>query len=171
MSLDKGLICKLTHRNPNFKNTCAFIKKDKKFLKKLEMTNLNLEIIQRNKNTTHLSFYLLIFIGFSLIFTGLTFSEWSIQSRFLWGVKIGIIGAGITFLVTAYAKLNTFRKKFKKAKLDKIMIDDSLKKYNIEYYPYFDFKEKIHGIQEVIVTLKFKNWKKEQTQTSYKIDS
>tara|TARA_B110000902_G_C13974007_1_gene462257 strand:+ start:489 stop:668 length:180 start_codon:yes stop_codon:yes gene_type:complete len=52
--------------------------------------------------------------------------------------------------------------------LDKIRIDEIINKYGIEYYPSFDFEEKIHGIQEVNVKLEFKNWRKKRTTTPYK---
>ncbi|WOD42161.1 hypothetical protein [Hwangdonia lutea] len=169
-SLKKGLTCKLTNRKPNFKYTCAEIKLDKKFREKLEIANLELEILRRNENSTYWTFYSTIIGGFLLIVGGYFFSNWTIHSIFLWYVKIGIIGAGFTFLGIAYSKLNGFRRKYKKAKFDKIKIDEILNKYGIEYYPIFDFKEKIHGIQEVNVTMEFKNWTKRQTTNTYKFD-
>ena len=170
VSLEKGLTCKLTKRKPDFKNTCSQIKLDKKFQEKLEISNLELERIQRNKKSIHLTFYFLITIGFLLIIGGDSLAKWTIYYVYVWKVKIGIIAVGITFFGIAYSKLNGFRRKDKKAKLDKNKIDKILNKYGIEYYPSFDFKEKIHGIQEVIVKLEFKNWTKKRTTTTYKIN-
>ena len=167
-SLEKGLTCKLTNRKPEFKNTCSDIKWNKNIQEKLEIANLELEIIRRNEKSTHWTFYSTIIIGFLLIICGFFFSSWTIRSIFLWYVKIAIIGAGFTFLGIAYSKLNGFRRKYKNAKLDKIRIDEILNKYGIEYYSSFDFKEKIHGIQEVNVTMEFKNWTKKRTTTLYK---
>ena len=169
-SLEKGLTCKLTNRKPDFNNTCTKIKLDRKFQEKLEIANLELEIIRRNKKSTHLTFYTTIVIGFSLIISGYLFSSWTIYSLFLWSVKLGIMATGFTFLGVAYSKLNRFRRKDKKAQLDKRKIDEVLKKYGIEYYTIFDFKDKTHGIQEVIVNLEFKNWTKKRTTTPYKIN-
>ena len=169
-SLAKGLTCKLTNKKPDFNKTCSKITLDKKFQEKLEIANLELEIIHRNKKSTHLTFYFTIIIGFLLILGGYFFSDWNIQSLFLWYVKIGIIVAGFTFLATAYSKLNKYRREDKKAELEKIKIDEVLKKYGISYSHRFDFKEKIHGTQEVIVKVEFKNWTKGQTTNSYKFD-
>lgn len=169
-SFENGLTCKLTKKKPNFENTCAKIKLDKKFQEKLEIANLELEILRRNKKSIDWTFYSTIIGGFLLIIGGYFFSEWTIHSIFLWDVKIGIILAGFTFLGIAYSRLHGFRKKEKKTKLDKTKIDEILNKYGIEYYPSFDFKEKIHGIQEVSVRIEFKNWTKKRTTTTYKIN-
>ncbi|MFH4969322.1 hypothetical protein V8G61_14045 [Gaetbulibacter sp. M240] len=169
-SLEKGLTCKLTNRKPDFNNTCTKIKLDSKFQEKLEIANLELEIIRRNKKSTYFTFYTTMIIGFSIIIGGFLFSSWTIYSLFLWSVKIGIIVTGFTFLGIAYSRLNRFRKKDQKAQLNKIKIDEVLNKYGIQYLPTFDFKEKIHGIQEVIVNIEFKNWTKRQTTNAYKFD-
>ena len=167
-SLEKGLTCKLTNRKPEFRNTCSDIKLNKKFQEKLEITNLELEKIRRDKKSIHRTFYFLITIGFLLIIGGDSLAKWTIYSVYVWKVKIGIIAIGITFLGIAYKKLNGFRKKIKNAEFEKNEIDELLKKYGIEYKTDFSFKEKIHGIQEVIVELEFKNWTKKRTTTPYK---
>ncbi|OIQ18225.1 hypothetical protein [Lacinutrix sp. MedPE-SW] len=169
-SLEKGLTCNLTNKKPDFNNTCSKITLDKKFQEILEIANIELEILRRNKKSIHWTFYSTIIGGFLLIIGGYFFSDWTIHSIFLWYVKIGIIGAGFTFLGIAYSKLNGFRKKEKKARFDKLKIDETINKYGIEYNPSFDFEKKIHGIQEVNVNLEFKNWTKKRTTTPYKIN-
>ncbi|QXP59011.1 hypothetical protein [Olleya sp. HaHaR_3_96] len=167
-SFEIGLTCKLTQKKPEFKNTCSKIKLDKKFQKKLELANLELEIIRKNKKSIHWTFYFLITIGFLLIIGGDSLAEWTINSVYVWKIKIGIIAIGITFLVIAYEKLNGFRKKIKNVQFGKHEIDELLKKYGIEYKTSFCFKEKIHGIQEIIIETEFKNWIKKRTTTQYK---
>ena len=81
-----------------------------------------------------------------------------------------MIAAGFSFLAAAYSKLNKYRREYKKAELEKNKIDEVLNKYGISYQENFDFKEKIHGTQEVIVNVEFKNWKKGHTTNSYKFD-
>ena len=169
-SLEKGLTCNLTNKKPDFNNTCSKITLDKKFQEKLEIANLELEIIRRNQKSTHLTFYGIIIIGFLLILLGYFLSDWKIFSFYLWYVKIGIIVAGFSFLGTAYSKLNKYRRENKKAQLEKSKIDEVLNKYGISYQENFDFKEKIHGTQEVIVNVEFRNWIKGQTTNSYKFD-
>ena len=169
-SLERGITCKLTDKKPDFNNTCSKIDLDKKFLEKLEIANLELEIIRRNQRSTHLTFYGLIIIGFLLILLGYFLSDWNIFSLYLWYVKIGIIGAGFSFLGTAYSKLNKYRREKKKAELEKYKIDEVLNKYGISYNVDLDFKEKIHGTQEVIVNVKLKNWRKGKTTNTYKFD-
>ncbi|MBF8151590.1 hypothetical protein ITJ86_16940 [Winogradskyella sp. F6397] len=169
-SLGKGISCKLTNKKPYFNNTCPKITLDKKFQEKLEIANLELEIIRRKQKSTHLTFYGTIIIGFLLILLGYFLSDWKIFSLYLWYVKIGIIVAGISFLGAAYSKLNKYRRENKKAELEKNKIDEVLNKYGISYQENFEFKEKIHGTQEVIVNFEFKNWKKGKTTNTYKFD-
>ena len=169
-SLKKGLTCNLTNKKPDFNNTCSKITLDKKFQDQLEIANLELEITNRNQKSTHLSFYIIIIIGFLLILLGYFFSDWNIHSLLLWYVKIGMIAGGFSFLGIAYSKLNKYRRKNKKAELEKNKIDEVLNKYGISYQQKFDFKEKIHGTQEVIVNVEFKNWIKEKTTNTYKFD-
>ena len=170
-SLEKGLTCKLTNKKPNFENTCPKIKLNKKFQEKLEIINLEFERIKRNKNSVHLNFYFLITIGFVLIIGGNSFVKLTIESVYTLEISYGIISVGITFLGIAYNKLNEFRRKFKNAEFDKNEIDDFFKKYGIEYKTSFRFKEKIHGTQEVVVKLEYKNWRRKQTTKTYQINS
>ncbi len=169
-SLKKGLTCSLTNKKPAFNKTCGKITLDKKLQEKLEIANLELEILRRNRKSTHLTFYGTIVVGFLLILFGYFFSDWNIGSLYLWYVKIGIISAGFSFLGIAYSKLNKYRRENKRAEQEKNKIDEVLKKYAISYSQSFDFKEKIHGSQEVIVNFEFKNWTIGNTTNSYKFD-
>ncbi|WP_055437372.1 hypothetical protein [Lacinutrix algicola] len=170
-SFEKGLTCKLTNRKPDFKNTCSDITLDEKFLEKLERTNLELEMLLRNKKSIHLSFYFLITIGLLLIVGGYSFASWTIHSVFVWEIKITIIYLGITSLIIAFYKLTKFKKYMRHLAHAKNEKDELLEKYKIEYTLDFCFKEKIHGIQEIDVKMEFKNWTKKRTTTTYKLNS
>jgi hypothetical protein len=165
-NLEKGLTCKLTYKKPEFKNICSKIKLNDKFKKKVEITNLKLERIRRKKNSVHTTFYILIFIGFTLIIGGNYFVKKSIESVYAMQITFGIISTGITFLGMAYNKLNEFRKKINSAEFDKFDLDKILKKYEIQYKTTFNFKEKIEGTQEIIVEIEYKNWKNKRTTTT-----
>jgi hypothetical protein len=170
ISLKEGYICKIDNRKPAFVNECSKILLDEKFQKKLEIANLELEIINRNKTLFYYRFYSALFIGLLMIIAGLFFLKELNRSVILLYLKLSIIGTGLIFVGIAYAKRNRFKNEKRKATSNKIDIDDTLKKYRISYHSSFDFKEKIHGIQEVIVNLEFKNWAKTSTSTSYKIN-
>ena len=165
-SLEKGLTCELTNRKPEFKNTCSDIKWEKVFQEKLENVNLELELIRNKKNTTLWSFCLISIIGFLLIIGGNSIDIFDLYSLNFWKVKIGIIAIGITFLGIAYKKLYGFRKKLKMAKSKKIKFDTVIKVYGISYKTNFEYKEKIHGNQNIEITTEYKNWTKKRTTTS-----
>lgn len=167
--LKKGLTCKLTDKYPDLKNICSKIKFDEKFQSKIEIVNLELERIRRDKKSVYVSFYFLIIIGFIIIIGGNYFIKSTFKSVYTFKISFGIISVGITFLGVAYTKLNAYKKKFRNAKFDKTSFDEFLEKYKIRYKANFDFKEKIYGTQEVIVGLEFMNWDKKTTTKTYKI--
>ena len=169
-NLEKGLTCKLTKKRPEFKNTCPEIKLNEKFQAKIEITNLELEIISKTKGSVHTTFYILIIIGFILIMGGYYFFKEKTESVYVMQIAFGIISVGVTFLGVAYNKLNEFRRKNSNAEFDKYELDEFLQKYGIEYKTDISFKEKIHGIQEIMVRVEYKNWKKKRTTTPYKLN-
>ena len=168
-NLDTGLSCKLTNQYPNFKHTCPEINLGEKFQDKIETINLELKRVKRNKKSVYIYFYFLIIIGFIIVIGGDYFIKSTFKSVYTLKIAFGIISVGITFLVVAYSILNRFRKKLRNAELEKKELDVFLMKYRIDYKVNFDFKKKIHGIQEVILELEFNNWIKKNTKNTYKI--
>ncbi|WP_435262648.1 hypothetical protein [Tenacibaculum sp. nBUS_03] len=164
-SLKNGLTCSLTNRKPNFKNTCSKINLNEKFQEKLEYLNLELENRKKEKKSVHTKFYLFIIIGFLLITGGVYLFKSTKLSVYGLQVTYMFFGGGISILGIAYNILNKHRRKLYNAEYDKYEIDEFLKLYGIEYDTNIDFKEKIHGIQEVNVEFEFKNWTKKRTTT------
>ena len=169
-NLENGLTCSLTSKKPEFKNICPKINLNNKFQEKLERTNLELERIRKKKKSVHLSFYFIIIIGFFLIIGGISFVREIVFSVYTLYFSYGIITTGVTFLAVGYNKLNKFRTELYNSEYEKNEIDEFYEKYGIVYKTEFNFEEKIHGIQEVIVKMEFKNWKKKRTETTYKIN-
>ena len=169
-SLKNGLTCSLTSKKPNFKKTCTKINLNEKFQERIEYINLELENRKKEKISVLSSFCFIIFIGFILIIGGFYFFKSNTKSVYAMQIAFGFISVGITFLTIAYNKLNKFRRKIYNAEFDKYELDEFLEKYGIEYKTEISFKEKIHGIQEVIVKVEYKNWKRKRTTTPYKIN-
>ena len=171
-SLELGVICQLTNRKPDFHRTCTTIQLDQKFQEELEIAHLNLELLDKKKNATYLTFYILIIIiGFLLIITSTAIAGLiEYDSLYFWETKLTIIGIGISLLTSAYFKLNKFRDKLSSAAFNKHKIDEVLEKYGIRYKTKIEFKEKIHGTQDVDITITYKNWKKPSTTTTYNMN-
>ena len=169
-NLERGLTCKLTNRKPEFKEACPDIRLTQKFQNKLEEANLELKIIGRKKKSVHPSFYFLIIIGFIVIIGSSFIADWTHAGVFFWYEKIALIGLGVTLLMIAYQKLNRFRNQIKAAASEKNKIDLVLEKYGISYKTTFEFKEIVHGTQEVTVNIEFKNWTKQRTRTTHIIN-
>lgn len=168
-SLKNGVTCKLTKKKPNFKNTCSTIKLDEKFQKKLELINLELEGIKKNKNSIYSKFYFQILLGFILIFVSLWFTK-DYSGVLLYFIVYSLITAGLSLWTSAYIILNRYRKKRKNIEFDKNQIDQLLQLYSIGYTSKIVLKDKMHGVLEFDVELNYNNWTKERTITPYKIN-
>ena len=169
-SLKKGVTCRLTGEKPDFIEKCPDIVLDEKFQEKLGNTNLELERTRKVKNNVYLTFYILIIIGFLLIIGNKMYAELTYSTTYYWLFRVSAIAAGITVLMGAYNKLNRFRNKLKIAEFEKNKIDSVLKEYGISYKTNFDFKEKIHGNQNIEITIEYKNWTKKRTTTTWVIN-
>jgi hypothetical protein len=168
-SLINGVTCKLTKRKPDFKNTCSKIKLDKKFQEKLELINLELEGIKRNKNSIYWKFYTQILFGFILVVISIGFMKDYFGAIHYYFAYL-MITAGFTLWTSAYVILNRYRKERKNIEFDKGKIDQLLQLYSIDYTSNVILKDKTHGVLELDVELKYTNWTKEYTTTSYKIN-
>jgi len=164
--MKNGLTCGLTGKKPNFKDTCPDILFDKQFQSKIEDINLELHKIRKNKNKAHLTFYILIIIGFLLMIGNKIYAEWMHSTTYYWVYRISAIAFGITVLTGAYDKFNRYRKKLRTAEFEKNKIDTVLEKYNISYKTSFNYKERIHGNQNIEITTEYKNWTKKHTTTT-----
>lgn len=161
-----GLTCGLTNKKPDFKITCPDILLDKIFQEKLENVNLELKRLNEKKSRKYWTFYLLIAIGFLLIIGNEFYADITLSKSVMrWKFRASAIGAGITILIFAYSKLNRFRTKLKASELEKSKIDSVLEKYRIEYEMNIEYKEKVHGNQNVEITTEYKNWTKKRTTT------
>jgi len=166
-----GLTCKLTKHKPAFNNSCTQINFNNKFLIRLEKINLELERIKRQKKSVLTSFYSMICIGFILLLFGwFEYKRINTSVYALYYIS-GLIASGVTALSIAYNKLNNYRRRIYNASLDKHNLDKLLNIYNISYSMTFHFTELFTQIEEVIVKTEFKNWKKKQQSTTYKINS
>ncbi len=168
ISLKDGIVCGLTSLKPKFNKTCSKIELNDKFEKKLGLINIEVERIKQEKNSTHLTFYTFIIIGFILIIGGSLLVKFALTSIYTFQITSIIIGAGLTFLGIAYKKLNKYRRKAKIAKAKKSKIDKILNQYQIKYNTDIKFGKKYHGIQEAVVELKIENGK--HSTTTYKIN-
>ncbi len=168
-SLKNGVTCKLTKRKPDFKNTCSTIALDGKFQEKLERINIEMEGIKRNKNSIYSKFYTQLLFGFVLIVISIGFLKGYFGALLYYLVYLTIT-AGISLCTSAFVILNGYRKERKNIEFDKNKIDELLQLYDIEYTSNIIIKDQTHGILELDIELKYTNWIKKRTISSYKIN-
>lgn len=163
-SLEHGVICNLTGNKPNFQDICPDIKLENRFKAKLEDANLELEKLNRDKKRVYLRFFALSVIGFIFIVGNKLFAELMFNEIYYWVHRVGAVALGITVLMIAYQGLNKFRSKLKTAEFNKVKIDTVVSKYGISYRSNFEYSEKTHGIQHLMVTIEFEGWTKNTPQ-------
>jgi hypothetical protein len=165
-SLDIGSICKLTNKKPDFKKTCSNINLDEVFEHKLIQTNLDLHLILKKKNAAYLRIFIIAITGALLLLGNKLLTEVLLNHRYYWVYRTAIIGAGILTFTNANFSLHQFLNKLKTAQSKKKNIDEVLAEYEISYLSLFDYKDYIHGNQEIEITIEYKNWKKKRTTTT-----
>ena len=164
--LKNGLTCGLTNKKPDFKETCPDILLDKSFQSKIESSNLELHKKNKSKKKAYLTFCILLIIGFLLIIGNKIYADFIQKEIYHWKYRASAIGAGITILIVAYFQIIRFRTKLKTAEELKNKIDSVLKKYGISYKTNFEYKENIHGNQNIEIKTEYKNWTKKRTTTT-----
>ena len=164
-SLKKGVTCKLTKKKPDFNKSCRDFKLNEKFEQELLTILLELERIIKFRKREYLIFCVLLVIGILAIMGSKVFAELHSNSPYYWLNRFIPIAVGITIIMGALFNLSSFRNKKKIALTKKNKIDSVLEKYRISYKTKFDYKEKIHGDQNIEITMEYKNWTKKRTTT------
>ena len=83
-SLNDGLTCGLTNKQPEFNKSCSKISLTEKFQQELEIVNLDIEITKRTKKSFSFKFYSSILIG--LISILLVYPSIDLFSETLYGI-------------------------------------------------------------------------------------
>lgn len=170
-SLDIGLICKLTKKAPDFYKTCSNINLDEKFEHELHQANLELHLILRKKNIIYWKIFSVAIIGVIIILGNGLLTDVLRPFRYYWVYRVSVIGAGILMFINANFRLQWFLNQLKSARLKKNRIDKVLNEYAIRYDSFFNYKDEIHGNQEIEVIIEYKNWTKQRTTTMYIVHS
>lgn len=111
-------------------------------------------------------FSIILIVGFLVIMGNKMYADLTPDSVYHLYDRIGIIAIGIAILTGAYYRLNSYRKKLETAAYEKNKIDASLKEYGISYTTHFEYKEKIHGNQDIEIITEYENWTKKRTTTT-----
>ncbi|WP_275316902.1 hypothetical protein [Tenacibaculum bernardetii] len=130
-TFEKGIICGISKKKPEFEKYCSDIKLNKKFNERLENVNFKLLELKRKKKWNYLSFFLLIGFSFLLIFKSGTIAELNKNETYFLVHKVGIIAVGITILMNTIRNLTKYKEKLKSVKLEKNEINSVSKIYGI----------------------------------------
>ena len=130
-SFEKGIICGITKKKPDFDKSCSNIELNEKFKEKIESADLKYIELRKRKKSNYLTFFLLICFGFLLITKSGTIAEWNKNETYFLVHKVGVIAIGITILISVIRKLSVYREKLKNAELEKEKIDLISKIYGI----------------------------------------
>ena len=170
LSLEKGDLCGLTNKKPNFNRTCTKIDFGNNLLDLLEGILIDLEDLKISKKKVYKSFISGIIMGVVLLICGyflfifflnfgFTVSEINFDIGSLKSIA-GLIAIPSLVLIPAYYfvkkaidSLNNHRNDFIFTENNKNEIDEILHLYNQKYIYQIDFDKEVHGIQEVDVEI------------------
>ena len=130
-TFEKGIICGISKKKPEFEKYCSDIKLNEKFNERMENINFRLLELNRRKKWNYLSFFLLIGFGFLLIIKSGTIAEWNKNETYFLVHKVGIIAVGITILMNTIRNLTKYKGKLKSVKIEKKEINSISKIYGI----------------------------------------
>ena len=130
-TFEKGIICGISKKKPEFEKYCSDIKLNEKFNEKLKNVNFKLLELKRKKKWNYLSFSLFFGFGFLLIFKSGTIAEWNKNETYFLVHKVGIIAVGITILMNTIRNFTKYKGELKSVKLEKKEINSISKIYGI----------------------------------------
>lgn len=166
-SLDIGTTCKLTKKAPDFHKTCSNINLDEKFERDLHLANLEMHLILKNKNVSYLKIFIVAITGALIIIGNELLTIFLQPLRYYWVYRTALIGAGVLVFINANFRLQGFLNQLRSARFKKGKIDKVLGEYGIKYKSFFNYKDEIHGNQEIEITIEYQNWIKQRTTTTY----
>lgn len=134
-SLKSGMTCGLTDKKPIFENTCPDIKFSNVFKENTTELLSELEVVKRKKKSVHFNFYILIGIGFLIVFGGNSLLKHTIEIESVYHFRLTILlyGLGTLLLSLAYRNLNKYRRQLKKLEVRKAEIEKVIDEYEIDF--------------------------------------
>ena len=163
LSLEKGNICGVTNKKPDFNRTCVKISFDKKLKTILEDIIIELEELKQSKNKAYINYFFSLVFGTIIIVSGYFVWKYFIEnynlnsragSEFI-ALLFLFIGIGFYIIKNAINKLNKFKNKLINIENDKIDVDETLRLYSKKYDYKISFDKEIHGVKEVEIEIKF----------------
>ena len=162
LSLEKGSICGVSNKKPNFNRTCVKIDFGNNLLDLLEGVLIDLEDLKISKKKVYKSFISGSIMGVVLLLFGYFVFDYFLNNgyrvslkstEFIIFVPSIILITGYYFVKKAIDSLNNHRNDFIFTENSKNEIDEILHLYNQKYIYQIDFNKEVHGIQEVDVEI------------------
>jgi hypothetical protein len=162
LSLQKGDLCGLTNKKPDFNRTCVRINFDEKLLNTLEDILIEYEDLKLSKKKVYKNFISGSIIGVFLLLVGYFVFDYFLNNGFRTSLKSAeytttvsfiILVTGYSYLTKSINNINNHKTQLNFIKNKKKEIDEVLNLYNQKYTSKIKFDKEIHGIQEVEVDI------------------
>ncbi|WP_298883060.1 hypothetical protein [uncultured Polaribacter sp.] len=170
LSLQKGDLCGVTNRKPDFNRTCTSIDFGDKLLDELEEVLVDYEDLKLNKKKIYKSFISGSIIGFFLLICGYLVFDYFFNDEyrvsfdngpraffnyiaFLIIVSGSFIITGFLFTKKAIINFLYHKKKLIETENNISEIDEVLNLYNQKYKYKITFDKEIHGTQEIDIEI------------------
>lgn len=139
--MEKGTICSINRKPPNFKDKCSKISFDSNYKKVIEQVNINYFKSAKEKIWVYSYFVIFLIFGLVVVYFSIFLTTFLMEklknyngrALVFFGVPIIIFSAGWVLVSKALGVLGSYLNEFKIFKKKKELIDNVLELYNIKY--------------------------------------
>ncbi len=153
LSLEKGTVCSVTNKKPNFNRTCVRIGFDNKLKEMLTELHINIEVGKKDQKKTARSLILNLISGSLIVFGGYLLWQYILNQGYIAYLPAVIIAIGLYLIWKPFKQIKTVNNEISNSKNEIEEIEEVLKLYNQKYTSKVKFDKEIHGIQEVEINI------------------
>ena len=150
LSLQKGDLCGLTNRKPDFNRTCIRIKLNEKLKQILGELHVNLEDQIILKKELRLNLILKPILGFVVVLMGYYMWQYILNQGYIAFIPAIIIAIGIYLIRNPFSQKKAYNNEISLIDYEIKEIKDVLKLYQVSYKAEVIFSKEIHGTKEGI---------------------
>jgi hypothetical protein len=149
LSLDKGSICGVTNKKPDFNRTCVRIGFDEKLKDILAELHINIEIGNKDQKKVARGLILNLISGSLIVVGGYLLWQYILNEGYIAYLPAVIIAIGFYLISKPFTQIKTIRDEISRSKYEIEEIKEVLKLYQVSYKVDVTLGEEIHGSQDV----------------------
>ena len=149
LSLERGSVCGLTNKKPDFNKTCVRIRFDNKLKELLAELHINIEVGKKHQKIITRSLIVNSILGSLVVVGGYLLWQYILNKGFIAFLPASIISIGLHIIRKPFYQIKTIKKEISNSFNQIEEIKEVLKFYQVSYKTDISFRMEIHGSQEV----------------------